>query len=153
MPSELVQRQKKDILRDISSFGSLVFYLFLLAIALVLKKGDLFARMVAGLILIYFITLILRTVYFKNRPVKFSYSSYIEKLDASSFPSLHASRTAFLGSELSKYFGNPIFTAIMVVLILAIACTRVYLRKHDFIDVSAGIVLGILVYFGVNFLL
>jgi membrane-associated phospholipid phosphatase len=106
--------------------------------------------MLAGFVLIYTATIVIKTVYFKNRPVKFSYNSYIEKLDASSFPSLHASRTAFLGLVLSKYFSSYIFTAIMVVLILAIAYTRVYLKKHDFMDVSAGIILGILVYFGVN---
>ena len=106
MASEFIDRQKHDILRDISALGSLIFYLLLLLITIVLEKYDLFFKMIAGLVLIYIAAVFIRTVHFKERPNKFSHNSYIERLDASSFPSLHASRTAFLGVVLMKYFGS-----------------------------------------------
>lgn len=152
MASEFIKRQKHDILRDISAFGSLFCYLFLLVITLILGKYDLFARMGFGLVLIYAVTVIIRTFYFKDRPNKFSHNTYIERLDAASFPSLHSSRAAFLGLTLSRYFGNYIFTIIAIILALSIAYTRIYLKKHDFMDVSGGIILGVFVYFGVNFI-
>lgn len=152
MPSDLIERQKKDALRDISAFGSLICYILLLAIALILGKYELFYKIILGLILIYIATIIIKTFYLKNRPKKISYSNYLERLDASSFPSLHASRTAFLGLALSKYFNNYNFTVIIIILALLIAYTRVYLKKHDFMDVSAGIILGVAVYFAVNFI-
>ena len=153
MSSEFIQRQKHDSLRDISALGSLVFYILLLAISLIFKKYDLFYKMVLGLILIYAATIIFRTIFFKERPKRFSYNNYIEKLDAASFPSLHAARTAFLGLLLSKYFENYVLTAIMIVIILIVSYARVYLKKHDLMDVSAGIILGVLAYAATMYLL
>ena len=132
MPSEFIQRQKNDFFRDSSALGSLLLYCFLLIFLFLIKEFYLFKRLFFGFVLIYAATILTRTFYFKERPKRFNYNSYIEKLDTSSFPSLHASRMAFLGLILSKYFHNHIFTAIMVVLILAkpslwwwyaIACT------------------------------
>ena len=109
-------------------------------------------RLVIGIILIYLIVIFVKLIYFKNRPEKIPYSSMIERLDASSFPSLHAARTGFLGIIFIKFFNNMIISVILAVLTVLICYSRVYLKKHDAKDVIAGIVLGILVYFGVNFI-
>ena len=106
-----------------------------------------------GVILMYLFTIIIRLVYFKNRPDKFAYRNVIEKIDAASFPSLHAARTGFLSVFFAYYFNNISISVILAVLALGILFSRVYLRKHDFMDVLAGAVLGVLAYFGVHWLL
>ena len=101
----------------------------------------------------YFVTVIIRLVYFKNRPDKFAYNNIIEKIDAASFPSLHAARTGFLTVFFVYYFNNMIISVILAVLALGVLYSRVYLRKHDIRDVLAGAVLGVFVHFAVNFIL
>ena len=152
MTNDFMQRQKDDVIRDISSFGSLFFYILAVLIFLILGNYRAFVELLAGLAIIYIVTAILRTVFFKERPRRYNYNSYIEKLDAASFPSLHASRTAFIGAFFMAYFGNIILAAALVLMTLLIAYSRIYLKRHDFKDVAAGIILGILVYFAVQYL-
>ncbi len=152
MMSELVERQKNDLIRDITALGSLFFYVMLVLLFLLFKNYDMLNKLIMGLVIIYPITIIFRTFLFKNRPKKIKYGSYIEKLDASSFPSLHASRTAFMAAILVKFFNNFIISILLIFLVLVIAYSRIYLKKHDFKDVAGGIVLGILAYFSTNFI-
>ncbi len=150
MISNLVERQKHDLFRDISSFGSLIFYILVIALTFLLGNYDTFYRLLIGLAIIYLVTIILRTLFFKERPIKLKHESFIEKLDAASFPSLHTSRTAFMAAILINFFNNFIISILLILLALTIAYSRIYLKKHDWKDVSAGAVLGVLVYFLVN---
>lgn len=150
MVSEFVKRQKSDFFRDFTALGSLWFYLIAILIFLIIKNYSIFIKLLIGLLLIYAVVIFIRTFYFKNRPKRYSYDSYIEKLDASSFPSLHSARAAFLSMILMNLFGNIIFSIFIVVLIGIVAYSRIYLKKHDLKDVLAGIILGVVVYFIVN---
>lgn len=152
MGSEFIKRQKDDFFRDITSFASLWWYLIITLIFLITKNYDTFARLLIGLLIIYFIVVIIRTFYFKHRPKKYSYDSYIEKLDASSFPSLHSSRAVFMSMVLIKFFNNIALSALLAIFVLVIAYSRTYLKKHDLMDVLAGIVVGVAVYFAVGYI-
>ena len=152
MNSEFIKRQKDDFFRDITSFASLWWYLFISLVFLVIKNYDIFLRLFIGLLLIYFIVVIVRTLYFKHRPTKYSYDSYIEKLDASSFPSLHSSRAVFMSMVLMKFFNSTAISALLAVFVVLIVYSRIYLKKHDLMDVLAGIVVGVVVYFAVGYL-
>ncbi len=152
MPSELIQRQKDDLFRDISSLGSLFAYLLITIFFIIQKEYDLFGKLAIGLIAIYIIIITIRSIYFKDRPKKYLYSSFIERLDASSFPSLHTTRISFLSILLMSYTNNYILSASLLTLIGLVAYSRVYFKKHDLLDVFAGIVLGIVVYLIVNWI-
>jgi undecaprenyl-diphosphatase len=152
MISNLVGRQKNDLIRDITALGSLFFYVLLIFLFLLLKNYDIFRRLLMGLVIIYPVTIIFRTFLFKNRPKKIKYDSYIEKLDATSFPSLHAARTAAMAAILVNFFNNFIISILLLFIALAIAYSRIYLKKHDWKDVLGGIVLGILAYFSITFI-
>ncbi|HLC61803.1 MAG TPA: phosphatase PAP2 family protein [Candidatus Nanoarchaeia archaeon] len=153
MQSEFAERQKRDFFRDISALGSLIFYVLLMMLFFALNDYASLGTLFVGVILMYLFTIIIRLVYFKNRPDKFAYRNVIEKIDAASFPSLHAARTGFLSVFFAYYFNNISISVILAVLALGILFSRVYLRKHDFMDVLAGAVLGVLAYFGVHWLL
>ena len=152
MPSEFIQRQKNDFFRDITSFGSLWFYIILIIFFLVLKDYAVLKRLLTGFILIYLIAILIRSLFFKNRPKKYPYGNLIEKLDASSFPSLHAARTFFLAIFFIEYFKNNLMSMLLIILALIVLYSRTYLKKHDWKDVTAGAVFGTLVYFVVNYL-
>ena len=150
MPSEFIQRQKDDFFRDLTSFGSLWFYIILMLFFLIQENYQVFKKLIVGFVLIYGITIIIRSIWFKNRPKKYSYNNYIEKLDAASFPSLHATRISFLGLFFASYFNNFMLSFLIVVLVLIVLYARTYLKKHDWKDVIAGFIIGILVYLAVN---
>ena len=153
MASEFAKRQKSDFFRDITSFASLWWYFIITLVFLAAGNYDVSSRLLIGLLLIYFISIIIRTLYFKQRPEKYNYNSYIQKLDASSFPSLHSSRAVFMSLVLVKFFNNNILSALLAVLAIIIAYSRIRLKKHDWKDVLAGVVVGIVVYFAVNVVL
>ena len=153
MPSEFIQRQKDDFFRDITSFGSLWFYAIFMIFFLILSDYSSLKVLLSGFILMYFAVIMIRSAYFKNRPIRYNYNTAIEKLDASSFPSLHASRTAFLAVFFIEYFSNTSASALLAVLALTVLYSRTYLKKHDWKDVLAGVVLGILAYFAVGYIL
>jgi len=153
MASEFLQRQKDDLIREVSALGSLFFYILVIAVFFILGNREMFVKLLAGLAIMYAITILLRTVYFKERPNRYNYNSYIEKLDAASFPSLHASRAAFMGSVLINYFNSNLMSLVLVIVVLAIIYSRIPLKKHDWKDVSAGVVVGVLAYFAVGYVL
>ena len=153
MASEFAKRQKSDFFRDITSFASLWWYFIITLIFLAAGNYDVSSRLLIGLLLTYFIVIITRTFYFKHRPEKYSYNSYIQKLDASSFPSLHSSRAVFMSLVLAKFFNNNILSALLAVLAIIIAYSRIQLRKHDLTDVLAGAAVGAAVYFTVGYLI
>ena len=150
MPSEFIQRQKNDFFRDLTSLGSLWFYLLIALAFLIQKDYRMLKQLTAGFILMYIIVILIRSFYFKNRPKRYSHHNFIEKIDASSFPSLHGSRISFLCITLAEYFSNNLLSILLVILTALVAHSRLYLKKHDKSDVLTGILLGIAVYFVMN---
>ena len=144
----IIQKYKTNFFRDISILGGPFFYIILLIFLLILNHS-LFKKLFLALILIYAFSLTLRYFFFKERPVKEIYTNLIEKLDASSFPSLHAGRATAL--SLFAYF-NLTFNLFIFILILTliILYSRIYLKKHYFKDILAGILIGILSFYLTN---
>lgn len=152
MTSEFIQRQKNDFFRDITSLGSLWFYVIFMIFFLILNDYSSLKVLLSGFILIYLAVMIIRSLYFKNRPKKYPYNNLIEKLDASSFPSMHAMRTGFLTSFFIEHFKNSLISILLIVLALIILYSRTYLKKHDWKDVLTGVVLGVLIFHLVAYL-
>ncbi len=141
------------IFRDLTTFGGEIFYLLVLALTFVLHKMSLFWDLLLGNLLAIAIVVLIRLFYFKPRPNKQTFSNLIEKIDASSFPSLHTARIWFLALSFMSFWG---FSARVVILlsVLALVTTysRIYLKKHDWFDVSFGVVLAVALYFVVPML-
>jgi len=148
----IIQKYTYQFFRDISTLGGVFFYSFILIFLLLIKNFTLFKKLFIALILIYLSSITLRYFFFKERPVKEKYTSLIEKIDSSSFPSLHAARASVL--SLFAYY-NLQFNLFLFVLILSliILYSRIYLKKHYFKDILAGILIGILSFYLTNNLL
>ena len=130
----------ETMVRDVTSLGGVVFTLVLLLIE---WKRNLFWQLLFGFVVLLGIVVVIRTFYFKDRPKKQKFSNFIERLDASSFPSLHAARAMFVALAFGLEYG---LLGLWLIFAAAICYSRIYLRKHDWVDVTAGVVLGIGVY-------
>ncbi|MBI4139463.1 phosphatase PAP2 family protein [Candidatus Woesearchaeota archaeon] len=101
-------------------------------------------QLASGFIIFYCSTMLIRYFYFKKRPKEELYTTTVQKLDASSFPSLHASRVTTLTLITASFYENTAVTILLIISAAAICWTRIVLRRHDIIDVSGGIILGML---------
>ncbi len=133
--------------RDISALGGAIFYWFLALLLLSLGHVYIFIFFALFFIVVYIIVATIRFFFFKERPDKESYSNLFEKIDASSFPSVHAARSVFLAFVLRSLFDyNLIFSILLFSAAFLVCVSRVVLRKHDVTDVIGGAVLGVLFF-------
>lgn len=130
---------------QITVLGSVSFYSIFVLFFLALGDYVNSIKLIVGMGIMYVVTIGIRLFYFKPRPEKLKYNSWIEKIDASSFPSLHSGRAVFLYFFfVSLALGNFV-NMLVFLLMLMIFCSRIYLKKHYWIDVIAGAVMGWLV--------
>ena len=132
----------RTIFTDITALGSLFFYCILLVFLLLFGFYRLSLLIFAGLVIIYFIIYLIRFIYFKERPDKQRHSTFLEKLDASSFPSLHAARTGFLFSVFGTLSNSVSLWIVLGFLSLLVLYSRYYLKKHHFADLVGGAIIG-----------
>ncbi|MBI4981098.1 phosphatase PAP2 family protein [Candidatus Woesearchaeota archaeon] len=132
--------------RDVTALGGAFFYGLVSLLALAAGETELFVRLVIGFVLCVGITSLIRVFHFKNRPAKQEFHNFLERIDASSFPSLHTSRIVFMCTTLAYFFWNNYqnnyTTAFFVLVAVIVAYSRIYLKKHDWWDLLGGVVLG-----------
>lgn len=133
-----------EIMEQTTALGGIIIYVLLIFLSF-FHSTLLFISLLSGVVIMYLTTALIRLLYFKERPNKQPYSNLLEKIDASSLPSLHAGRATFLAIIFSMQFPSPLARILLALTALAVAISRIYLQKHDTIDVTAGIILGILV--------
>lgn len=134
----------KKFFEEITFLGGILFYLIFLLFFLINK--DYFSSLIifSGIVLIYFITLGVRTFYFKSRPKKVKYKNFLEKIDASSFPSIHSARSIFIFLFLIFYvIADYLVLFLLLVLTFLVMYSRIYLKKHNIMDLLGGILLAI----------
>ncbi len=134
----------KKFIEDISSFGALPFFLFLSFFVLILGDFQLFWGLMLGLVFAYFITAIIRIIYYKDRPEKMVYKNILEKIDASSFPSLHSWRIILISVLMSFYYKSVYLIIFLSILSFLVLFSRYYLKKHYLVDIIAGACFGMM---------
>lgn len=137
------------IFRDLTALGSFAFYGLLLVLVLAFKEGQLLIMLFAGLLLIMALAVGIRLAYFKNRPRKEKYSTLLERIDASSFPSIHTARIFFVAFILSHFFADRLLTIFFLCLAGLVSYSRIYLKKHYWLDLLGGLFLAMLVFWGI----
>jgi len=132
--------------QEITVFGSMVFYIILLLFSLAIQDILMFKILLSGGIITFVITILIRSFYFKYRPNKQDYKNWIERLDAASFPSLHAARVMFLALVFMFKFQHLYTSLLFILIALLVMLSRAYLNKHDWIDIFSGAFLGLITY-------
>jgi|SRR3989344_3634267 len=134
------QNQLKQFFHDVTAMGGLAASLLLI---LLFISSSLLLPLIAGSVITAVMVILIRLFYFKNRPKRETYNNLVEKIDASSFPSLHTARIVFLAVLFSVHFGSQYLTVLCIIVALLVSYSRIYLQKHDWIDVAGGIAVGV----------
>ncbi len=136
--------------RDLTTFGGAIFYALIVLPALAFHQTDLAVDLILEFIVSLVILIPIRLFYFKRRPEKQTYSNFLERIDAASFPSWHSARIVLLAITGIVYFKNASITIISIALAILVCYSRIYLKKHDWIDVIGGIGLALLTFYLVS---
>ena len=134
------------LFRDLTTFGGAIFYALMVLLALAFDQTTLALDLILGFMISLIILIPIRLLYFKNRPQKQTYSNFLERIDASSFPSWHTARIVLLALGAIFYFQNIFVSSISIVLAVLVGYSRIYLRKHDWMDLLGGIILAGVTY-------
>lgn len=151
MPSP-IDKYISILFRDLTTFGGAIFYVLIVLIAFAFDQVILAVHLILGFVISLAIVVPIRLLYFKNRPQKQTYSNFLERIDAASFPSWHTARAVFMALTVIFYFNNTFLTVISSILALLVCYSRIYLQKHDWMDVLGGVMLAGVTYWLVSWL-
>lgn len=138
-----------SFMQDMTAFGTLYHFIMLLAVLIAFSHFSLAYKLIMGQVIMYMFSIPLKIFLFNNRPKKMNYENIIEKIEASSFPSVHTMRIFFVSSVLVSTFNNLMLSVILVALSLLVGYSRIYLKRHYYSDVIAGAIIGIITGYGV----
>lgn len=133
----------REFLQDVKALGGAPFFLIVIVFAF-FTYTELAYVLLWGFVGTLLLTAAIRAVYFRPRPDRTKYRTWWERLDASSFPSLHAMRAFFLATVFSMSFPSVILGVLLFACAGAVAWMRVWKKRHYVSDVVVGCVLGIL---------
>ncbi len=139
---------RDELMQDIKGLSGVPIFVVLIISFLLVGSRVLALQLLIGLILAYAVTSLIRIIHFRRRPDNETYGNFIEKVDASSFPSLHAMRAGVLATILSFWFSQ--LAIIFALCAIAVAASRVVTRRHYVSDVVVGLILGAVIGFGVR---
>jgi undecaprenyl-diphosphatase len=139
-----MSRLIKEAIEDASAFGALPFYLFLIFLFFILGEIQLGLWLLVGFILSFAVIIIIKLFYFKERPKKKEYKNIFEKIEASSFPSLHSWRIIMILIFLSYYYKSIYLGLLLGVICVIVIFSRKYLMKHYWVDIIFGALFGLL---------
>lgn len=133
----------KNLVRDITALGGSFFYFLLVIFAFLLEKGNIAVLLVFGYICIHVIAIPLRFLFFCERPIPRPTNTIVQKIDAASFPSLHAARASYIGALFFSYWGSSVAGGLIIALTGIILWSRYYLKEHRIGDIIAGMIIGL----------
>ena len=151
-----IRTNLKNIIRIFfSQITELASFSIITALIIIIYFFDktLSIKLCIGTIIITLIAMIIKALFFKARLKKQKTRTLIERIDASSFPSIHSARITFLTFSIVAYSTSLILNIFLIILGILIAYSRIYLKKHYLSDVIAGIILGVIVSIGMVYII
>ncbi len=137
-------RKYAEYIRDFTSLGN---PFILLSIAfLVAGATQAYAIILLGFVLNEVTCSTIKYYFPKARPNQQSYETGLEKIDAGSFPSIHASRLSFVMFSLISLTTFLPYKILFGLMMLIVGYSRIFLKKHFFVDVVSGYAFGALLF-------
>jgi undecaprenyl-diphosphatase len=143
---KFIQQKFLEFSRDITSLSSpIVLGLFFLLVFTGSIK--LFILVVISFLVNEIICSVVKYYFFRPRPEPMKWKTWWEKIEASTFPSIHSSRAGLMAVwVISQGVYLSVFQQIIILLImLLVALSRVILKKHFYIDIICGLIIGVLI--------
>ena len=138
---DFLAKQWREIWRDYSAAGS--FNLLALAgLGLMLFDTRLGVVVVIAIVAVEVLGSLMKLAAHRTRPDNQTGSSFLERIDSGSFPSIHTARAAAVGALLIGRAWSVELTVLIVATVILVGIARVILRRHHVSDVLAGMVLG-----------
>ena len=136
-----------ETFQDLSALGGLPVYVAICAMFFVTNNYNTFWQLVIAFIAVFGITVLTRLTHYTDRPEKQKFMTWYEKIDASSFPSLHAGRTAALAIIIGNFFMQNFYNMmgidiLLITCVIAVCAMRMVLHRHYFTDVLFGVMIG-----------
>lgn len=130
--------------KQMTELGSMTL-IAVFAVFFIFFNQGLAIRTILGIAGVVIISYTIKMLFFKNRPIRQSTGTFIEKIDASSFPSVHAARITIVAFWLIIYFNNIYLRAFSALIWALVIYSRVYLKKHYWTDVIGGVIIAIII--------
>jgi len=140
----MVSRLINNFIEDASAFGSFPFLIFLVFLFLIIGQAKLSLWLFIGLILSFAFVILIRLFYFKERPKKKEYDNIFEKIEASSFPSMHSWRIVMIFVFLSYFYKSIYMIIFLGIMAILVFFSRKYLKKHYWVDIVFGAIFGLI---------
>jgi len=131
--------------RDLTSICSWPVCVFIVCLLWIFGNSKLSLILLACVVISHLLASAIRVFYFKERPKKQKYKNLVEKIDASSFPSVHSMRAAILLVLFVDAYRNIFVIAVFGALALLIPISRYILKKHYVSDIFWGFLFGIII--------
>lgn len=132
-----------EFFSEVTLFGLPAFYL--LVVLVLFKFNMVFApKLFWALIFVEIFCIFIKIIYKKERPIPQPRNDIFNKIDASSFPSVHSARISLLATVIYLYNRDLATLIVGLVLTILVGYSRIYLRRHYFVDVLCGVLLGLL---------
>ena len=131
----------RNLFWAVSVFGTPFF--LVPAIIYLFKANQILALdLIYVLIITQIICTIIKYLYPKARPMPMPNKTLIQKYMAGSFPSIHTARITAFSIPIIKFYPRSMILFILILLIISVGYSRIYLKKHYFVDVLAGFLIG-----------
>ena len=127
----------------ISALGTSIFLILLVIASFLAGQEALSLKLLAGLVFVLVTVFPLKWAFHKERPDKQGHRNWIERLDASTFPSAHSARSAAAFVILSAFFSKLSLSIFILAISLLISYSRVYLERHYWKDIVVGYLMGL----------
>lgn len=126
--------------RDMSAFGNPII---LLPLYLLIVGLEHIRIIIPVWILVELIGAVIKLIYPKDRPKKRTGKSFIGRIEAQSFPSVHSMRASSFALVFYTLTLNSLMSAILLIMMcVGVGLSRVYRERHDWYDVIGGWLLG-----------
>lgn len=131
------------ILKDLGAYGGFPFYGVMILLFLLVSDFAFAYNLIVSLVVVTLVVIVFRLVHFKPRPgqKKKKYEILYERVDNSSFPSIHAARAVLISFAL--FSKATVALPLLVLLTLIVFASRLHFRRHDWTDVIVGLIIGV----------
>lgn len=144
-----IKYKYNDWIRDFTSLGNPIILLFIPFA--VLGPQELYFKLLIALLANELLCSLIKLLFHKPRPDGQAYNGILEKIDAGSFPSIHASRISLVYFTLFNFTNTLSLKMAFISVICVVAYSRVALKRHFWTDIAGGIIIGISIYFVFNY--
>lgn len=132
----------KEFWEAITLFGTPAFYIFIILLISLIFPGVNPIKLIIFFLFLEALCFLLKIYIPKNRPESHIKKVFVNIYDSRAFPSIHSARISLLAFACSTVVLD--LSLPFVIMVVLVGYSRIYMHEHDFLDVIAGALLGLI---------